>query len=77
MHMMKKKPVAKSMATDAFAEIAKLTDELQHLVKKGKKEYGQLDATTKKRIVTGLAGATAIVAGAIGVAAVKKARAKK
>lgn len=48
-------------------EIHKMGDELEKLAKKAKTKYDKADDKTKKKIIAGVAGAAALIAGAIGV----------
>ena len=71
-----KKPVAKKAAKkkeDKIAvEIKKVTDELVKVAKDAKKKYDKIDDKTKKQIIAGVAGAVALIAGAIGVSKLRK-----
>ncbi|MFH1427204.1 MAG: hypothetical protein ABIG60_01595 [Patescibacteria group bacterium] len=53
-------------------EIHKIGDEVTDLVKSVKEKYGQADDKTKKQVLAGLAGAAALIAGAIGYKKMKK-----
>jgi len=57
-----------------YEEIHKLGDELMDLAKNAKAKYQKADPKTKKKIIAGVAGATALIAGVIGL---KKATKKK
>ena len=46
-------------------DIHKLGDELSGLIKKAKDKYDNADDKTKKAVIAGIAGATALIAGAI------------
>jgi predicted metalloendopeptidase len=76
----KKVEKAVDFGEEAFAEIQRMARELGTAVKSAKSKYDALDPKTKKKIVAGLAGATAVVAGAVGYSQLKrdkKAPAKK
>ena len=72
-----KKPTAKKCCPSkekVYEEIHKLGDELMDLAKNAKAKYQKADPKTKKKIIAGVAGATALIAGVIGL---KKATKKK
>lgn len=50
---------------EGFNEVAKL-------VKSAKEKYAQADEKTKKKVIAGVAGAVAILAGVIGAKALRK-----
>jgi len=59
---------------EAFVEIQRMARELGTAVKSAKSKYDALDPKTKKKIVAGLAGATAVVAGAVGYSQLKRSK---
>jgi hypothetical protein len=66
----KKTSKNKSKEKDAMSkikdEIKYVSDELMGLVNTAKKHYDKVDDQTKKKVVAGIIGAAALVAGAIG-----------
>jgi hypothetical protein len=52
----------------------KAIDEMHDLMKKAKEKFESADEKTRKKIITGVVGATALIAGVIGL---KKSRKKK
>jgi hypothetical protein len=57
---------------EIYDELHKMGDEVVSVVKDAKNKYDQADDKTKKKIITGLAGAAALIAGAIGISKMKK-----
>lgn len=53
-------------------EIKLVSTQVSSLLKEAKNKYDQADPKTKQKVVAGLAGAAALIAGAIGLAAAKK-----
>ena len=53
-------------------ELHSVAGEVAKLAKQAKDKYDSMDTKTKKQVVAGLAGAAALLAGAIGIAAAKK-----
>jgi hypothetical protein len=70
----KKETTAKKIdkKTSAINEIHKIGDEVVDLIKKAKTKYAKTDPKTKKAVIAGIAGAAALIAGAIGYKAMKK-----
>lgn len=62
-----------STADKVKGEIHKIGDDLMGMIKKAKVKYDKADPKTKKAVLAGIAGAAALIAGAI---ATKKARKK-
>ncbi|MFH1523246.1 MAG: hypothetical protein ABIE43_05550 [Patescibacteria group bacterium] len=52
--------------------IKKGIDEVKKLITQAKDKYESADEKTKKKVVAGVVGAAAILAGAIGLKAIKK-----
>lgn len=69
-----KKSTCCSKATDKIHELEK---EVKDLVSKAKKHYDKADEKTKKKVIAGVAGAAALIAGAIGVSKIKNSIKKK
>ena len=59
----------KEMVVD---EVHKMGKNLSGMAKKAKAKYDQADPKTKKAVIAGVAGAAALVAGAIGYHKMKK-----
>jgi hypothetical protein len=57
-------------------KVHEVADELGGLIKKAKAKYDQADEKTKKKVIAGIAGAGALLAGIIGAKAIKKKRKK-
>lgn len=53
--------------TAAMETIHKGIDEVHELLKKAKEKYDMTDDKTKKKIVAGIAGSAALIAGIIGL----------
>lgn len=50
-----------------YEEISKLSADLKKLAKSAQEKYEKADPRTKRKIINGIAGASAIIAGVIGV----------
>ncbi len=62
----------KKPADQIAIEIKKVTDELVKVAKEAKKKYDKADDKTKKQVIAGVAGAAALIAGAIGLSKLRK-----
>jgi hypothetical protein len=62
----KNKPKEKDTLAKIKDEIKYVSEELLGLVDTAKKHYDKVDDKTKKKVVAGIIGAAALVAGAIG-----------
>lgn len=69
---MAKKKSRKAKNDKIMKELHKLGDELSGLIKTARKRYEGADEKTKKKVVAGIAGAAALIAGAIGYSKTRK-----
>jgi hypothetical protein len=53
-------------------DLHKLGDDVVSMVKDAKGKYDKMDDKSKKKIIAGVAGAAALLAGAIGIGKIKK-----
>ncbi|MDD4333492.1 MAG: hypothetical protein PHT51_05285 [Patescibacteria group bacterium] len=56
-----------SQKEEIYDDLHKLGDDLVSMVKNAKNKYEKADNKTKKKVMTGVAGAAALIAGAIGI----------
>lgn len=73
-----KKSKGKSKCSEEIIKekIHEVADDLSALVKKAKSKYDKADPETKKKVMAGIAGAGALLAGIIGAKALKKKKKK-
>jgi hypothetical protein len=53
-------------------DFKKLGDDLMKMAKEAKVKFNKMDDKSKKKVVAGIAGAAALLAGAIGIGKMKK-----
>ncbi len=70
----RKKTTKKSLCSEEIIKekIHDVADDLGALIKKAKSTYDKADDKTKKKVIAGIAGAGAILAGVLGIKAIKK-----
>ncbi len=66
----------KNLKEKANKEISKVADELRNIARQAEKEYKDMDAATKKKIVAGVAGAAGLIAAAMGAVGIYKRKKK-
>lgn len=71
-----KSKAMKAVAEQSYVDIEALAAELGSMVKGAKAKYDGLDAKTKKQVIAGIAGASALLAGAVGYGIMKKGKPK-
>jgi hypothetical protein len=69
---MPNKKSKKITGEEIMAKMHEGFDEVASLVKSAKEKYAQADEKTKKKVIAGVVGAAAILAGVIGAKAFKK-----
>ena len=68
----KSKSQLQKSGEEIYKELHKMGDEVVSMIKEAKGKYDNADEDTKKKIVAGIAGAGALIAGAIGLSRIKK-----